>query len=365
MWPKSMWLKPAPRLDESRIVSSLYRAILDRDPDAQELVSQIKSLRESGLDALVREFLQSIEFQRVMRASPLWTHINSLWRYTAIFDPVQIILAHENRKRTALPGHRVNYLGVAVNVTRFVPELKLENIVEGPPIPGNWHTDLAEMGAVLRAVDRAADSFAMVELGCGWGCWMSISATAARLAGKTAHVTGVEGDEGHLDFAREAMATNDIAPSQYNLIHGVATARTGRAFFPLQEHAGIHWGLEPIFAGSLDELERLRGSGGYSEVVTVSIEEVIGNRPRLDLLHVDIQGGETSLIRDSLDVLNRKVAYIVVGTHSRAIDGQIIDILSRDGGWRLEIERPCIFSIEDGTLLTRIDGLQGWRNTRM
>ena len=75
MWPKSMWLKPAPRLDESRIVSSLYRAILDRDPDAQELVSQIKSLRESGLDALVREFLQSIEFQRVMRASPLWNLI--------------------------------------------------------------------------------------------------------------------------------------------------------------------------------------------------------------------------------------------------------------------------------------------------
>jgi hypothetical protein len=132
MLPKSMWLKLAPRLGESRIVSSLYRAILDRNPDAQELESQRKSLRESGLDALVREFLQSVEFQRVMRASPLWNHINSLWRYTAIFDPVQIILAHENRERTALPGHRVNYLGVAVNVTRFVPELKLENIVEGP-----------------------------------------------------------------------------------------------------------------------------------------------------------------------------------------------------------------------------------------
>jgi hypothetical protein len=365
MWPKSILLKPVPRLDESQVVSSLYRAILDRNPDAQELKSKIKALRENGLDAIVREFLQSIEFQRAAKPSTVGNYSNSLWNYTAIFDPVQIVLAHENRERTALSGHRVNYLGVAVNVTRFVPELKLENIVEGPPIPGNWHTDLAEMGAVLRAVDLAADSFAMIELGCGWGCWMSISAIVARLAGKTAHVTGVEGDEGHLDFAREAMATNDIAPSQYNLFHGVAATRTGRAFFPLQERAGIHWGLEPIFARSPDELERLRGSGEHSELVTVSIEEVIGDRPRIDLLHIDIQGGETSLIRDSLDVLNRKVAYIVVGTHSRAIDGQIIDFLSRDGGWMLEIERPCIFSIEGGTLLTRIDGVQGWRNARM
>jgi hypothetical protein len=173
------------------------------------------------------------------------------------------------------------------------------------------------MGAVLRAVDHASDSFAMVELGCGWGCWMSISAIAARLAGKTVHVTGVEGDEGHLDFAREAMATNDIAPSQYNLIHGVAAARTGSAFFPLQERAGIHWGLEPIFARSPDELERLRGSGEHSEVVTVSLEAVIGDRPRLDLLHIDIQGGETSLIRDSLDVLTEK-SPISLSAHIRA-----------------------------------------------
>ena len=75
MWPKSMWLKPVSRLDESGIVSLLYRAILDRNPDAQELECRIKSLRESGPDALVREFLQSIEFQRVMRASPLWNLI--------------------------------------------------------------------------------------------------------------------------------------------------------------------------------------------------------------------------------------------------------------------------------------------------
>jgi hypothetical protein len=353
------------QIDPSQIVSSLYRALLDRDPRSQEVQDGVESLRRNETEGKLREILRSVEFQRNERASPLWNHRHLLWGYAAIFDPTQTVLAHENRERKAVPGHRVNYLGVAVNVNRFVPQLNLENIVEGPPIPGNWHTDLAEMSAVLRAVEYAGDSFSMLELGCGWGCWMSISGTVGRRLGKAIHVAGIEGDEGHLDFAREAMATNGIAPSQYELFHGIAAPRAGIGFFPIQDRPGVHWGLEPIFTNDLNEIDQIRGAGAHSELELIPLERVIADSSRLDLLHIDIQGGETALIRDSLDVLNHKVGYMVVGTHSRVIDGAIIDMLTGEGGWQLEIERPCIYSIEGSALSTRIDGVQGWRNVRM
>jgi hypothetical protein len=40
--------------------------------------------------------------------------------------------------------------------------------VEGIPIPANWHADIAEWAAALRAVELAEETFTVVELGCGW-----------------------------------------------------------------------------------------------------------------------------------------------------------------------------------------------------
>jgi FkbM family methyltransferase len=347
------------RFSENDVVTALYRSLLGRTPDPSGFDAHMKSMRVNGLVHVVGEFVGSAEFRNRYQLAP---KPEPLWNYAAAFDPVQTILAHENRAREAFPNHRVNFFGVAVNVGRFFPDLKLDNIVEPPPIPGNWHADVAEFGAALRAVERAGNSFTMAELGCGWGCWMNITAVAARLAGKKPFVIGVEGDEGHLEFAREALSTNGVSPLEYKLFHGIAAAKSGAAFFPKQERAGSMWGLEPVFAVSGDQISSLRKNEKYNELRMVSLLEVIGDHPYLDLLHIDIQGGETDLIRDSIDILNQRVSYIVVGTHSRVIDGEIIDILSRNGGWKLEIERPCFFTIHDGRPQTGMDGVQGWYN---
>ena len=54
----------------------------------------------------------------------------------------------------------VNFLGVAID-PKFLP-LVLEGMagqVQPVPIPCNWHADMAEWGAVLRAVDLARNTF--------------------------------------------------------------------------------------------------------------------------------------------------------------------------------------------------------------
>jgi hypothetical protein len=285
-----------------------------------------------------------------------------LWHFNACIDVAGIVSAHENHDRKAIPDHLVNYLGVAINAGKFFPQIGLPSIVEGPPIPANWHADMAEFGGALRAVDLAGPTFTMIELGCGWGCWMNITGAAARQAGKTPYLMGVEADESHIGFASESLSTNGFSNDQFKLFRGIAAASSGRALFPLQ--SGGHWGLSPIFGVSAQQEQDMLASGKYEALDTVALSDIIGSRT-LDLLHMDIQGGETELVRSCLDVLRERVAYIVIGTHSREIEGELFKLLSSQGHWALEIERPAILHVKYNAFATYIDGVQAWRNTAL
>ena len=111
--------------------------------------------------------------------------------------------------------------------------------MEGVPIPANWHADIAEWAAALRAVDLANNTFRMAELGCGWGCWMNNAGVAARNAGLETHVIGVEGDEGHVRFAEEACTANGFRPDQFTIWRGIAAPSDGVALFPKQNVSGV------------------------------------------------------------------------------------------------------------------------------
>ena len=121
------------------------------------------------------------------------------------------------------------------------------------------------------------------------------------------------------------------------------------------------WGLEPVFGATEEQRQEALESGNFDELPMVALAEVMQPWFRVDLLHVDIQGGETDLIAGSLDQICEKVAYLVVGTHSRQIEGRLFEMLLARG-WRLEIERPAILSLHDPAAPVVVDGVQGWRN---
>jgi FkbM family methyltransferase len=174
-------------------------------------------------------------------------------------------------------------------------------------------------------------------------------------------VIGVEGDEGHVRFAEEACAANGFRPDQFKVWRGIAAANDGVALFPKQSVSGIEYGLEPIFNASEERRREAVKSGKFDELQMISLDRVIGKDQRLDLLHIDIQGGEADLIQSCRELLKRRVAYILIGTHSREIEGRIFGDLLGDG-WRLEIERPAILALNPDRPSTLVDGVQGWRN---
>lgn len=342
------------KLRRSDVVAA-YEMLLKRQPESEAAIDG--HVRHQSFASLLNAITSSAEY------NALDGNQHQFMAFTSMFDPAPVIRAHQNSDRRPLTNHRVNFLGVAMNLD-FVPTLGLTAEVEDIPIPANWHACIAEWGAALRAVDLAKDRFTMIELGCGWGCWMNNTGVAARRRGLDVKLIGVEGDLGHITFAQESLTTNKFSPGAYKLHHGIASATNGRALFPNQDVAGGSWGLEPLFNASETEHAKALATGRYFELPMVALEDVIGNEPRIDLLHVDIQGGEVSLVRDSAKILSERVAFMVIGTHSRAIDGLVAEeLLSK--GWSLEIERPTIYVLEDGVPSTRVDGLQGWRNRNL
>ena len=281
------------------------------------------------------------------------------FQYDAVFDPQEVMRRHAVPGLAPRPGFLTNFLGVLID-PKFFPTILdgRAGQVEEIPIPANWHADIAEWGAALRAVDLARGTFTVIELGCGWGCWLNNTGVAARRAGLDVRLIGVEGDKGHVGFAHEACAANGFHPSQVELHNAVAAATTGVALFPKQEEAGAAWGLEPIFGATEAQRRKAVGTGDYDEVPMVALEELARPHARIDLLHIDIQGGEADLVAGTIDLLRAKVAYLLVGTHSHRIEERLRDMLLR-AGWRLEIERPAILG--PGASLV-VDGVQGWRN---
>lgn len=286
------------------------------------------------------------------------------WFYATMFDAEGTIHRHAVQSE-ADPQFLTNYLGVKI-APKFFPTILTERAgeVEGPPIPNNWHADLSEWAYALRSVERCSGPFTIVELGCGWGCWMNNTGLAAKRLGKSINLIGIEGDADHIEFARESLITNGFSSDEFTLHHGIAAATNGHALFPRQEFAGGDWSLSPIFGATSEQREHAISSGQFDELPMISLADVVARHRYIDLLHVDIQGGEADLIEGCIDLLRDKCASILIGTHGRNLEGRLCELLLGDG-WSLDIERPAIIRLVDGIPVVITDGVQGWRNPRI
>lgn len=353
-------------LDVNAYVQRLYSVLLGRAADRDGLV-HFRDLIVSTQDpsAAVERLIGSLEYRNQARHMIYGGTVRgSLYYCNACFDPQEVMRRHALPDLQSRPDYLTNFLGVLINPDHFGTLLTAcRGLVEEIPIPTNWHADMTEWGAALRAVDLARDCFTMIELGCGWGCWMNNTGVAARRAGLSVHLIGVEGDANYIGYARAATAANGFLPSQVELHRGIAAAVGGIALFPRQDRSGGNWGLEPVFGASDAQIDEAIRTGSHDAVKMIPLSDLVAAHDKIDLLHADIQGGEAALVAEALPTLTENVAYLVIGTHSRQIEGRLFDMLLGDG-WRLEIERPAILTVSPDKVGVGIDGVQGWRNPR-
>jgi hypothetical protein len=284
------------------------------------------------------------------------------YHYDASFDPIALIRKYAVENLEATPGYLTNFLGVLIE-PRFLPGILngRDGTVEGLPIPANWHADISEWGAVLRAVELAKQSFTAVECGCGWGCWLNNSGVAARRRGLSVRLLGIEADDEYVGFANGSLATNGFAPQEFTIVRGISAGVPGTALFPKKKTGGTDWGRAPIMISESALAQRPSVPKTHVAIPCVPLDS-LGEGCRIDLLHVDIQGGEVELIRQSMECLQRRVSYLVIGTPSRQIEGQLHELLNPKG-FVLELDRPAILDLTtDSSAAVSVDGVQAWRN---
>jgi FkbM family methyltransferase len=353
-------------LTASNVVRA-YQTVLNREPESDEIISEhIRNF--DSIWPLLEMILRSEEFL----SRPL--SIPSA-QYRSTVDASAIFRRHGLAAPQGRPGFITDFVGSTTN-TRFVNGLdRLGGCVEGPPSPHNFHGSECEWVASLRAVELAeGPHFVAIELGAGWAPWSVSCGLAAK---RLAHISsvfccGVEADQDHHGFMLEHFGSNGFLPSEYDAIHAAVGAEDGYAVFPQVPDPSADWGARPIFLPDRQQAETLaagpvrdyRGATFDRCVIvrSLSINAILARYPRVDLLHVDIQGDEFDVLSNADDALLNRVSYLVIGTHSRPIEGKLIEHLNARG-WTLEFEQPCAFALEGSELPVRVDGCQGWRRS--
>jgi hypothetical protein len=351
------------RLD-SDIVNRAYHLCFEREPESADVVNMHVG-SHADVWSLLTSLMDSDEFRS--RAGRRDNHRTTL-------DPIEILHRYKQPDLRHRPGFITNFLGVQTDVS-FLGDLKgSEGYVAGLPIPNDFHSSLSEWIAGLRGVDLSGDEFVVVELGAGWGPWMADLCRAAAIKGaRRTYGIGCEADALHCKFIFEHLANNGFAGDDYRVYPGAIGPRKGVTLFPVSPDSTNDWGMRPIFCATEQEAERILANPQsnadyrgftfhtFHRVPCYSLDEVFAGVDHVDVLHVDIQGGECELLRHNLDLVQRMVGYLVIGTHGRQIEGELIGLLSASG-WKLEVEEPCAFDIRTPNFSPQSDGTQGWRN---
>jgi FkbM family methyltransferase len=273
----------------------------------------------------------------------------------------------------AQPGFVVDFLGGRIRVSSLWPSARIyDGQLQGPPVPADYQAEAVEWIGLLKSVKTAGTQYVAMELGAGFGQWSVAGGLAGRRRGiADIRLCAVEADPQHFRSLRQNFVDNGFDPDSHTLIEAAVGIAAGEARWPALDDSSGDWGARPIIAdgGQGQPAQDHRGMTFAATIAVkiVPIGELIRREPRWDLVHIDVQGTEFDLVRSALDELNQRVHWLVMGTHSRKIEGELIELLA-GAGWLLEHEKPAkfVFQPEAATLeaMTILDGTQVWRNPR-
>ena len=270
---------------------------------------------------------------------------------------------------TTIPGCYTNWLGLKTDVSIFptLPQLDGQVFSDlplgGDGVYGGW----AEYASLLTAIEGtpAKKKFTAVELGAGWGPWISaIGVACKRLGYKQISLRGVEAHEGKCTQMREHLRRNGLDDTDSRVIYGAAWKEdTTVRFATIAE--GDHGGA----ATSSKDAHDYRGhQSNFVDVPAYSLPTICKGLDVIDYMHWDVQGAELQLAEASEEFLNKRVRYLFIGTHSRPIEGRLVEIFFKRK-WEMLYQHPChfIYNLKVPTVegMGRTDGEMYFKNPHL
>ena len=336
-------------------VRAAYQFFLGRPPESEQVVREFARLPD--LPTLFDRMVRSAEFLARWR-NPATT--NTAPPVTTASD-AEVIARFGRHAGPGEAGFVTDFLGTRTR-TAFVGGLAASGgaVWEPPTAALSRLFTVGEWAGSLRSVLEAdpARPFVVFELGAGWAPWCVAMAAACRKRGvKGFHATAVEASAGHVEFARRHFADNGVSATEFTLLHAAVTVADGPVTFPHLDSPADDYGA------AVDDAPHT-GRPPPARTVTVpgvSIPTLLRAADRVDLMHIDIQGGEAEVVRAGRKELKAKVHRLVIGTHGRGIEHELLTDLSADG-WLLEHDEACGYALTDGRFALHRDGCQVWRN---
>jgi FkbM family methyltransferase len=214
-----------------------------------------------------------------------------------------------------------DWLGVKTSAKFFDRELGLVKL--GLPAIDR---EIFEWEALLEAVMAARDEFVMFELGAGYGRWTVSAARAVEMhSGMPYRLVAVEPEPDHFRWLKEHVRTNRLARRRVRLIEAAVSDREGTTELYAGEPSGWYGqALVDIAGQGLDH--------PLVKVKTVTLSRLLERFEWVDLIHLDVQGAELRVLRESAESLS-KVRRIFVETHSEEIENDLRELLP-SLGWR-------------------------------
>lgn len=278
-----------------------------------------------------------------------------------------ILHRHARHDLAAEPDYLVDFIGTRTHCDVLWHAVRhLSGSVAGLPVPADHHAETIEWVGLLKCVESCRSRFVAMELGAGWGPWIVAGGVAARNAGiGDIRLTGVEADPGRFALMLRHLADNGFDPDAHTLLQAAVGAESGHAHWPALDEPTEGGGARPTREGNAADIAYSGGQAGGIDVEIVAFRDLLGREQVWDLVHIDIQGWEAEVCESARDMLCERVRWLIVGTHSRALDGRMIEIMW-SLGWRLENEKPTMFTHRPDAasleMMTTVDGSQVWRN---
>ncbi len=341
-----------------------FEMILGRRPESEAAIEAHLGLADRR--ALGAHLIASTEFAARRRVAEAGATPDEVY---AGYLPADLELFHHFPpwQGEGRPGFITDFLGVRTSLAHVPMAAHLGGAVLGLPIPRDFHAETVEWIGLLKAVLGASGSFCMAELGAGWGPWLAAAAAAtARLGVTDRRFYGVEADPTRFGFLQEHLAQNGIPAAECRCINAAMGTAAGMLSWPLAAAPAQDYGTVPTTPGIADYRGYLYAD--FTQIPVLPTRDLLAMEPRWDLLHVDVQGLELELCRDAAEMLEERVAWLVLGVHSRVLDGGLIELL-HPRGWVLEHEKPTRMEFDPAApsleAMTRADGVQVWRNPRL
>lgn len=246
-------------------------------------------------------------------------------------------------------GYFVDFLGLKTRLDYLPKGPELAGCAAGdlPRNAGGLYAGISEFAALLLAVDTAKGrtSLTVGELGAGWGPWIAAAAVCGLRTGfPEINLLAVEADETKCAFISKHLEDNQALGDTVHLkvFSGAAWSEDTTLYFP-KGPGHLDYGARPA---EHDEESDYRGASvAVEEIPAFGMATLLATYDRFDFLHIDVQGAEYDLIASSRSILEDKVSFLFIGTHSTLIEGRLLKLF-HDWGWDLISFKNCGFDYD-------------------